>query len=133
MLIAVFFMVLVIGMIGMTISEKKAKLFWIGFPSMLITFVCSLALIVSGAIIFINQLGKDGDIASMQSKYDSLAYQYANEIYSNDIAKRDLMADIEKWNANLARNQKDQHDFWIGVFIPDIYDQFEFIELDGGV
>lgn len=133
MLIAVFFMVLVIGMIGMTISEKKAKLFWIGFPSMLITFVCSLALIVSGAIIFIGQLGKDGDIASMQSKYDSLAYQYANEIYSNDIAKRDLMADIEKWNANLARNQKDQHDFWIGVFIPDIYDQFEFIELDGGV
>lgn len=131
MLITVFFMVLVIGMIGMTISEKKAKLLWIGFTSMLITLVCSLALIASGAIIFINQLGKNGDIAAMQSKYDSLTYQYANEIYSsNDIAKRDLMADIEKWNTDLARNKKNQHDFWIGVFIPDIYDQFEFIELD---
>ena len=39
------------------------------------------------------------------------------------------MEDIREWNEDLSAKQANQNDFWIGIFIPDIYDQFEYIEL----
>ena len=73
----------------------------------------------------------DGEIASMEKRYESLVYQYENNVYENDndLGKRELMEDIQDWNENLASKQAGQDDFWLGIFIPDIYDQFEFIEL----
>lgn len=78
-------------------------------------------------------MGIDGKIASREAEYDSLVYQYENDIYDNDndLGKRDLMEDIELWNTDLASKKANQDDLWIGIYIPNIYDQFEFIELKG--
>ena len=84
-------------------------------------------------IIFIfSNVGVDGYIASNMVRYDSLVYQYENNIYDNDndLGKRELIADIQDWNEDLAAYRVNQKDFWIGVYIPNIYDQFEFIELE---
>lgn len=47
----------------------------------------------------------------------------------NDLGKRELMVDIQKWNTDLTRHKALETDFWVGIFYPNIYDQFEFIEL----
>ena len=39
------------------------------------------------------------------------------------------MTDIQDWNEDLAKYREIQDDFWIGIYIPNVYDQFEFIEL----
>ena len=82
------------------------------------------------AIITANYIGLDGKIARNNETYESLTYQYENDIYNNDndLGKRELMTDIQEWNENLARRKNIQDDFWVGIFIPDVYDQFEFIE-----
>ena len=91
-----------------------------------------IAGVVCAFIIMFNHSGVDGEVAAMNARYDSLMFQYYNDIYENDndLGKRDLYEEIQKWNENLARNQENQDDLWIGIFIPDIYDQFEFIELE---
>ena len=40
-----------------------------------------------------------------------------------------LMEDIEEWNTDLAYHKQIQRNFWVGIFYPNIYDDFEFIEL----
>lgn len=88
-------------------------------------------IIVSVVILAINYIGIDGYIARMNTRYETLIYQYENDIYDNDndLGKRELMVDIQNWNEDLSSGREDQRDFWIGIYVPNIYDQFEFIEL----
>ena len=87
--------------------------------------------IASVVVLAINYIGIDGYIARMNTRYETLVYQYENNIYDNDndLGKRELMVDIQNWNEDLSSRRERQRDFWIGIYIPNIYDQFEFIEL----
>lgn len=93
--------------------------------------IAFIAVIVSFIIMGINHIGVDGYIARMNTRYDTLVYQYENDIYDNDndLGKRELMEDIQSWNEDLASNRETQDDFWIGIYIPNIYDKFEYIQL----
>lgn len=94
---------------------------------------------VGGVIIFtimittaiLNNLGIQGQIAKNEQRYESLVYQLENNLYDNDndIGKKELYNQIQKWNEDLANGKAMQHDIWVGVFYPNIYDHFEFIEL----
>ena len=88
-------------------------------------------IIVSVVVLAINYIGIDGYIARMNTRYETLVYQYENNIYDNDndLGKRELMVDIQNWNEDLSSRRERQRDFWIGIYIPNIYDQFEYIEL----
>lgn len=90
-----------------------------------------IATIISLIFLASAYIGNDGYIAANKVRYDSLVYQYENDIYENDndVGKYELMVAIKDWNEDLARYRENQDDFWIGIYIPDIYDQFEFIEL----
>ena len=87
--------------------------------------------VVAAIILIICNTNLDGEIGLMEKRYESLVYQYENNIYENDndLGKRELMNDIQEWNETLASRQAGQDDFWLCIFIPDIYDRFEFIEL----
>ena len=109
------------------------------FDSDIISGLCTslsvlafIAVIVSLIIIGTNHINVDGYVAKMNTRYDILVYQYENNIYDNDndLGKRELMVDIQNWNENLANRREKQDDFWVGIYIPNIYDQFKFIQLD---
>ena len=96
-----------------------------------ISMIGIFGIIVSVVVLAINYIGIDGYIARMNTRYETLVYQYENNIYDNDndLGKRELMVDIQKWNEDLSSRRERQRDFWIGIYIPNIYDQFEYIEL----
>ena len=121
---------LAVGIVGIVLTKNDWKLEVPNFFSVVVTILATMVLIVMLVIIMVNHIGADAGVAANEVKYESIVYQYENNIYENenDLGKRELMVDIEEWNTDLARRQKIQDNFWIGIFIPDIYDQFEFIE-----
>ena len=90
-----------------------------------------VAVLICCIILVTNYLGVDGQVASYQQQYESLTYQHENNLYDNDndLGKKELLNEIQDWNTDLAWRKANQRDFWIGIFIPNIYDQFEFIPL----
>lgn len=100
-----------------------------------VTWIASVILgvvvLVMGIAIADAHITADAKMEQYQMRYESLVYQYENDVYDGDddvVGKRDLYTDIEYWNSDLAYRKSIQENLWVGIFYPDIYDQFEFIK-----
>lgn len=130
MLFAIFVVLTIVFFLAWVLSEPNG---WGGRNNAVAGFLSSLFGIVATVMliaIISNNMGVSGCISANKARYDALVYQLENDIYENDndLGKRDLYKDIQSWNEDLARDKAYQRDFWVGIFTPNIYDQFEFIE-----
>ena len=93
-----------------------------------------LGTLLTIALLFaiFNHLATCSTLAKLAAERESLVYQAQMGLYENDndLGKKTMVDQITEWNANLASNKNLQRDFWVGVFVPNIYDQFEPIPLD---
>lgn len=121
--------VFVLGIIGLIFIVVWSDWYDV---ALCITAISGIALFLFLVAIGLNYIGLDAKIERYNVRYETLTYQYENDFYDNDndVGKYELMQDIREWNEDLAANKVKQHNFWYGIFIPDIYDQFEFIELE---
>ena len=134
MLFWLFVIVTVVGMFLLVLSDRttdydKSELEY-GIGSLL-TIVGWVMILLSALIMTINYIGINAKVERYNARYESLVYQYENDIYDNDndIGKKELMNDIQAWNEDVSYRKKIQDDFWLGIYYPNIYDQFEKIEL----
>ena len=104
---------------------------WVGVVSMFASCVSGIACLFMLIAIVIFHVGIEAEIEANKQRYDSLVYQAEARLYENDndVGKKDLANQIQEWNEDLARDKELQNDFWVGIFIPDIYDEFEFIPM----
>lgn len=130
----VFYLVvaaLVISIIVIAIKNKISYNYHIIVDvSEVISIVLGVVILFMTVAICIGNFGADAKADKYKERYESLVYQYENEIYCDDNVVYDLLTDIREYNEDLAYYQEIQDDFWIGVFYPNIFDQFELIELD---
>lgn len=126
-----FVILLVIGIVCVIIYNHTMVDDWCLGLGAALTIISSIVVAIMSGVIICHHTTVDGLIASDQERYKSLIYQYENSLYDNDndIGKKELMDEIREWNEDLAYHQTVQKNFWVGIFIPDVYDQFEFIEL----
>ena len=99
-----------------------------------IAFVSALGIVISGLVIGMTYIDIDACAAEKHEEYKSLVYQLENDVYNNDndIGKKELYDAVREWNEDLAYKKVIQNDYWLGIYVPDIYDQFEFIEWEVG-
>lgn len=120
----------IVVFLGLAVYMEKRFCDYSG-PFLVIAFLSFIVSFVMLVVIIVKNTNVDAYVAENQMRYEMLVYQYENNIYDNDndLGKRDLMEDIQEWNEDLAYYRKAQDDFWVGIFHPNVYDQFEFIEL----
>ena len=94
--------------------------------------IAALAILISGIIMIVSYGNAEANVAANHKRYESLVYQLENNLYDNDndLGKKELYDEIREWNEDLAYYQSIQDNFWFGIFYPNVFDQFEFIELN---
>ena len=97
-----------------------------------ISVVTGFIITVMLFIMSLQYLTVPGQIAVQKTTYESLSYQVESNMYDNDndIGKKELMDQVTEYNANVQKNKALQRNFWVGIFYPDIWDQFETIPLE---
>ena len=128
MLFFIFVAIFVIGVLAIIFTDEWNNSHLV---AMFILGVGICLLVISTFIFAINYIGTEASIAGWEKRYESLTYQLENNLYDNDndIGKKELMNEIRKWNEDLAYHKEIQRDFWVGIYHPNIYDNFEFIPL----
>ena len=129
----VFWITLIVLLFSIMIMLISAEKNWdaVNYISIGLTVIAAVLCIVMIFIMVGAHLGNDGYVASMRQRYDALVYQAENHLYDDDIhvSKKELANQITSWNEDLAKGKINQKDQWIGIFVPDIYDEFEFIDI----
>lgn len=94
--------------------------------------VSTLISVILLVIILVCNCGAKGTIAGQRERYKSLMYKVETESCRDEfgIINKDYIDEIQSWNESLAYNKQVQRNFWIGIFTPNIYDEFELIDLN---
>lgn len=134
MLFWLFVIVLVIGVIcaiggDWLYDHTKYDTEWLKGLGVFIIVLAALAISISGVVMILQYTTVDAMVARNLKRYESLTYQLENNLYDNDndLGKKELYNEIREWNEDLAYYRLLQNNFWLGIFYPDVFDQFEFI------
>lgn len=89
--------------------------------------LCVMIIVAAGS-----NLTANADKLKLQEQYNSLIYKVENEKYRDEfgLVNKEVIDEIQEWNENCTYYQALEKDFWIGVFYPNIFHEFEVINLD---
>lgn len=131
MIFWIFLILIVISVVFLILNDKIWYEEWIDGVCWGVLILSAIVAIIMSIFVIGANVGIEGKIASNEQRYEALVYQVENEIYENDndVGKYELYNQVRKWNEDLAEGKAMQNDFWFGIFYPNIFDEFEFIEL----
>lgn len=131
MIFWIFLILIAISVIFLILNDKIWYEEWIDYVCWGVLIVSAIIALIMSIFVIDANVGIEGKIASNEQRYEALVYQVKNEIYENDndLGKYELYNQVREWNEDLAKGKAMQNDFWFGIFYPNIFDKFEFIEL----
>lgn len=133
MIFWIFVILLVVGVALLIINEVCSM--WsdgLSLAGFVVTMLSAVAVIVSLVVIIGNNLTAEGYRAANEERYKALIYK-AQADRSRDefgIANKSFIDEIQDWNEDVAEGKALQRDFWVGIFYPNIYDNFETIDIN---
>lgn len=100
--------------------------------SCLVLVVLIVILAIELGVMGFTLLGSKGREASYQEHRKLLVERYTQCIKDGKFNYMDdrILQDIDTWNSDLAWRKEVQNDLWIGIFVPDIYSDLDYITIN---
>lgn len=140
MLFWIMFIILLIG-IGMIVIgnkswEREAHRFLyyhdeeIKYTGVTITIISVVIIIFMLIGIGKGQITSKANTAKYEETYKALTYKLESGACRDELGllSKSVIDEIQAWNEDVVSGQKMQNNFWVGIFYPDIYDNFKTID-----
>lgn len=96
-----------------------------------VTVVVSGIIMTVMIIIFAcNYIGVNAQVEKAKERYNAIAYKVESGACRDEfgLLNKEVIDEIQDWNEHVTYYKNFQKDFWVGIFVPNVYDQFETID-----
>lgn len=96
-----------------------------------------VTVVISGIIIVIMifvfacaYIGVNAQVERNKERYNAITYKVESGACRDEfgLLNKEVIDEIQDWNEDVTYYKIFQKDFWVGIFVPNIYDQFETID-----
>lgn len=128
MLFFAFILMIIAGLLMLQRDDYNECIVMTGVSLVVVFGICA---IISIIVISVNCIGSEGVRLAYEQRYESLIYKARTESIRDEfgIINKDYIDEIQAWNENVVKLKNWEKDFWIGIFVPNIYGEFETIDL----
>lgn len=94
--------------------------------------VDGLILAIAVVVLSCNFIGVNAKVEQYKERYNAIIYKVESGACRDDfgLLNKEVIDEIQDWNEDVTYNKNIQRDFWVGIFIPNIYDEFETINYE---
>ena len=132
-----FWITLIVLLVGISLAiygnknwyDSEGSIWTVGF---LLSIVAGITAIIMLCVIITSCVGADAQVERHKARYEALTYKLESDAYRDEfgILNKSVIDEIQDWNEDLVYYKVIQDDFWLGVFHPNIYDEFETIDYE---
>lgn len=130
----IFWLMLIIFIFGFVIAFIGVEKCWgaIEIVGEVFSFIAALAASVMLIIIVFNYMGTKATVVKKEAEYNAIVYNLESGSCRDEfgLLNKEIIDEVHQWNEEISYKKAIQNDFWLGIFYPDIYDQFELITLE---
>lgn len=97
-----------------------------------ISVLSGIAVIIMAIILCCSYINVDAKVAENKERYTALEYKVTSGACRDEfgLLSKEVIDEVQDWNEDLIYYRSMQDNFWIGIFYPDVFDQFETIDYE---
>lgn len=97
-----------------------------------VAVISGLVVLIMLIAIIASSCGINAKVHMWRETYTALTYKLESGACRDEfgLLSKEIIDEVQDWNQNVAYNQNIQRDFWIGIFYPNVFDEFEMIDYE---
>ena len=128
MLFWLFIILFVVGIILYKVFEFE----FLGDFGYFISIISGLAVIISLFIIIGEYTTMDSYLEKTREQYKAITYKIESDSCRDEfgLLNKEVIDEIQEWNKDIIFYQNMQDNFWLGIYYPNVFDEFETIDYE---
>lgn len=144
MLFWLFIIALVVGITLVVLGnldwniEKKTKfskwMYWhdgdLNVTGWIVIVISIIVLFFMTIVLICEYTTANAYLQQNKERYNALTYKVESEECRDEfgLLNKEIVDEIQDWNEDVVYRKEMQNNFWVGIFYPDIYDEFKTID-----
>ena len=128
----IFWLCILIMVVGIVLWVIGCKEYIDGMwmTGVMLAIVTGIAVIAMSIGLCVTYSTVDAEIAMNEELYKAITYKVESGACRDEfgLLSKEVIDEVQEWNEDILYYQNMQDNFWVGIFYPDIYDQFKTID-----
>ena len=104
----------------------------IAFAGWITSIISGLVALIMLVCIICSHTNVEAKIEQNKEIYNALTYKMESTSCRDEFGflSKEVIDEVQVWNTDVIYYQSAQDDFWVGIFYPNVYDEFKTIDYE---